>query len=110
LPSDSEGQGQGTEGEPTSRKRDRSPDPVEDVGPSSGRHSESENLVVGPVPLSGSSTCNGFDERVLLEPMPDSSSPSVDKAVPGHPAEASHGPHLMILTRILYVWRQKRRK
>ncbi|KAK1405905.1 hypothetical protein QVD17_42419 [Tagetes erecta] len=31
LPSDSEGQGQGIEGEPTSRKRDRSPDPVEDV-------------------------------------------------------------------------------
>ncbi|KAI7755054.1 hypothetical protein M8C21_012204 [Ambrosia artemisiifolia] len=30
---------------------------------------------IGPVPLSGSSTCNGFDERVLLEPMPDSSSP-----------------------------------
>lgn len=102
LPSDSEGQGQGIEGEPTSRKRDRSPDPVEDVGPSSGRRqvdSESENLVVGPsqqVPLSDSSTCNSFDERVLLEPMPDSSSPSVDEAInagaPNPPAEAPHGP------------------
>jgi hypothetical protein len=102
LPSDSEGQGQGIEGEPTSRKRDRSPDPVEDVGPSSGRRqvdSESKNLVVGPsqqVPVSDSSTCNSFEERVLLEPMPDSSSPSVDEAInagaPNPPAEAPHGP------------------
>ncbi|KAL8265754.1 hypothetical protein R6Q59_003098 [Mikania micrantha] len=115
LPSDSEGQGQGIEGEPTSRKRDRSPDPVEDVGPSSGRQQvdSEKNLVGGPsqqVPLSESSTWDSFDERVLLEPIPDSSSPSVDEAInagapnplPRHPT-----PHLMILTRILYVWRPK---
>ncbi|KAK1414622.1 hypothetical protein QVD17_30371 [Tagetes erecta] len=64
-----------------------------------GGDSESENLVVGPsqqVPLSGSSTYSSFDERVLLEPMPDSSSPSVDEAInagaPNPPAEAPHGP------------------
>jgi hypothetical protein len=100
LPSDSEGQGQGIEGEPTSRKRGRSPDPVEDVGPSSGRrqvYSESGNGPSQQVPLSsGSSAWSSFDERVLLEPMPDSSSPSVDEAInagaPNPPAEAPHGP------------------
>jgi hypothetical protein len=45
---------------------------------------------------SESSTWSSFDERVLLEPMPDSSSPSRDEAIntgaPNPPAEGPHGP------------------
>jgi hypothetical protein len=80
LPSDSEGQGQGIESDSACRKRDRSTDPGEDVGPSSVRpRGDSESApVVGPVPLN---TWNSFDERVLVEPMPDSSSTSVDGAI-----------------------------